>query len=422
MQEQTLKDPSPNRLGNGQVKPSEHVSARTWWICFLLFLSTAIIYLDRQVLALTADRIIAEFGLTQQGFGQVIAAFRYSYGFFQIFGGFLVDAHGPGIVFPSASGLWSLAGLLTGLATSVSMLIGFRFLLGAGEAFNWPCALKVTNALLPPKDRPLANGIFNSGAAVGALVAPVIVTLITVHYSWRAAFVATGALGGLWVLAWLWFTRGSSEQLKGNSFPLKRVFRVMARILLRPEFWVLAVSAVIINSVNYYLADWIPLYLKTSRGFSFTRGNFLSIVVYGGSSVGNILVGVFVQRLVSRGMSTRSAKRWALFASCVLMLAAIPAGLTPYRYLAVTCLALTGMGVAGFLVIYLTLVQDLEPAYVGVSSGLLGGMGNFAYGYVSPYIGLLADRHKSFLTLILAGLLPWLAFGAIFFGVGFKQR
>ena len=404
------------------MKPSERVSARTWWICFLLFLATAIIYLDRQVLALTADRIIAEFGLTQEGFGHVIAAFRYSYGFFQIFGGFLVDAHGPGIVFPAASGLWSLAGLLTGLATSVSMLVGFRLLLGAGEAFNWPCALKVTNALLPPEDRPLANGIFSSGAAVGALVAPVIVTLITVYFSWRAAFVATGAAGGLWVLAWLWFTRGSSEQLKGSSFPLKKVFRVMVRILLMPEFWVLAVSAVIINSVNYYLADWIPLYLKTSRGFSFARGNFLSIVVYGGSSVGNILVGVLVQRLVAHGMSTMSAKRWALFASCVLMLSAIPAGLTSHRYLAVICLALTGMGVAGFLVIYLTLVQDLEPAYVGVSSGLLGGLGNFAYGYVSPYIGLLADRHKSFLILILAGLLPWLAFAAIFFGVGFKQR
>ena len=164
------------------MKTSERVSARTWWICFLLFLATAIIYLDRQVLALTADRIIADFGLTKEGFGRIIAAFRYSYGLFQILGGFLVDAYGPGIMFPVSSGIWSLAGLLTGIATTVSMLTGFRFLLGSGEAFNWPCALKVTNALLPPKDRPLANGIFNSGTAVGALVAPVIVTLITIYF------------------------------------------------------------------------------------------------------------------------------------------------------------------------------------------------------------------------------------------------
>jgi ACS family hexuronate transporter-like MFS transporter len=404
------------------VKTSERVSARTWWICFLLFLATAIIYLDRQVLALTADRIIADFGLTKEGFGRIIAAFRYSYGLFQILGGFLVDAYGPGIMFPVSSGIWSLAGLLTGIATTVSMLTGFRFLLGSGEAFNWPCALKVTNALLPPKDRPLANGIFNSGTAVGALVAPVIVTLITIYFSWRAAFVVTGFLGGLWVLAWLWLTRGISDKLKGNSFPLKKAFSVLVRILSMPGFWMLAVSAVIINSVYYYLADWIPLYLKASRGFSFALGNFLSIVVYGGISVGNILVGISVQRMVAHGMSTMSAKRWALFASCVLILSAIPAGLTPYRYVAVFFLALTGMGVAGFLVIYLTLVQDLEPAYVGISSGLLGGLGNLAYGYASPYIGLLADQNKSFLVLVLAGLLPWLAFVAIFYGVGFKQR
>jgi MFS transporter, ACS family, hexuronate transporter len=404
------------------MKPSERVAVRTWWICSLLFLATAIVYLDRQVLALTAGRIIADFGLTKEGFGRVVAAFRYSYGFFQIIGGFLVDAYGPGIIFPAASGIWSLAGLLTGLATSVSMLTGLRFLLGTGEAFNWPCALKVTSSLLPPKDRPLANGIFNSGAAVGALVAPVIVTLIAVHYSWRAAFVVTGAAGVLWVVAWLWLTKNSSEQLKGKPFPLKNAFRIVIRLIAMQQFWVLAVSAVIINSVNYYLADWIPLYLQTSRGFSFSIGNFLSIAVYGGSSLGNILTGLLVRRRVNRGMSVMAAKRWALFASCVLMLAAVPAGLTPYRYVAVILLALTGMGVAGFLVIYLTLVQDLEPAYVGVSSGLLGGMGNLVYGYVSPYLGLLADRNRSYLILVLAGVLPWFAFLAIFYGTGFKQQ
>ncbi len=404
-------------MESAQAETQGRVSARTWGICILLLLATAIIYLDRQVMALTADRIIADFGLTKEAFGRVLAAFRYSYGVFQIFGGFLVDAQGTVIVFPAASGLWSLAGLLTGLASTVGLLTGFRFLLGVGEAFNWPCALKVTNALLPPKDRPLANGIFNSGAAIGALVAPIVVTVITIYFSWRAAFVVTGAAGGLWVIAWVWFTRGSSQQLKGSSFPLERMIRVTVRILSMRGFWALAVSAVIINSVNYYLADWIPLYLKASRGFSFALGNILSIVVYASASAGNILVGVLVRRLVAQGLSAPAAKRWALVASCVLMLSAIFAGLTPYRYLAVIFLALTGVGVAGFLVIYLTLVQDLEPAYVGVSSGLLGGLGNLAYGYLSPYIGLLADLHESFITLILIGVLPWLAFLAIFWGI-----
>ncbi len=405
-----------------QMRSPERTSAKTWGICFLLFLATAIVYLDRQVLALTAEKIISDFGLTNEQFGKIVAAFRYSYGLVQLVGGFLVDAYGPRIIFPIASGVWSIVGLLTGLTTTVGMLTGLRFLLGVGEAFNWPCSLKVTNSLLSPKDRPLANGIFNSGGAMGALVAPIIVTLIAIHWSWRAAFVITGAAGGLWVFAWLGLTREYSESLKGRPVSTENIIQVVSRLLAMPEFWILAVSALVVNGVNYYLADWIPLYLETSRGFSFSVGNALSIVIYGGTFAGNLLVGLFVRTLVAHGSSTSAAKRWALFVGCLLMLSAIPAGITSYRYIAVLCLALTGIGVGSFLVIYLTLVQDLDPSYVGVSSGLLGGMSNIAYGAVSRYIGLLADRHSNHLILTLVGILPWLAFAAIFFGPRFQRQ
>jgi ACS family hexuronate transporter-like MFS transporter len=404
------------------MKTREHISARTWWICFLLFCATSIVYLDRQVLALTAGKIIAEFRLTNEQFGQIVGSFRYSYGLVQIFGGFLVDSYGPRIVFPVASGVWSLAGLLTGLATTASMLTGLRFLLGAGEAFNWPCSLKVTNSLLSPKDRPLANGIFNSGGAMGAVAAPLIVTWISLRWSWRAAFVITGAVGGLWVFAWLRVTKGSAESLKGRQVAIKGIVQVMGRLLMMREFWILMASSLIVNSVNYYLSDWIPLYLETTRGFSFARGNALSVVIFGGIFGGNLLIGPVVRMLVIRGSGTVAAKRWALFAACVLMLSAIPAGLTPNRYAAVIFLALTGVGVGAFLVIYLTLVQDLDPAYVGVTSGLLGGLSNIAYGAVSRYIGLLADRHDTVLILLLIGILPWFAFAAIFFGKRFQEQ
>ena len=407
-------------MGNVETKPEgqgNRISSRTWWICLLLFLETMLTYLDRQALALTADKIMADFHLTKEGLGVVIASFRYAYGVIQIAGGFLVDSYGPRLVYPAAGGLWAVGGVLTGLATTVTMLAGFRSILGIGEAFNWPCALKVTRSLLPAKDRPLANGIFNSGTAVGALVAPVMVTLLAVYFSWRAAFVVIGALGGVWVVVWLGSTRESAAELGGVKIELGAVLGVMRRILCLRGFWVLAVSAIIINSVSYYLADWIPLYLKTSLGFSFAAGNALSTVVYAGSSVGNILVGVVIRKLVGMGLTVSAAKKWALFGSCLLMGSAVAAGAVSNRFEAVGCLALTAVGVAGFLVIYLTLVQDLDPAHVGVSAGLLGGLGNLAYGYLSPYIGRLADLHKASLTLTLVGLLPWLAFLAILPGV-----
>lgn len=380
-------------------------------------LATAAIYLDRQVLALTSDKIIADFHLTKEGFGRVLASFRYSYGVVQIFGGFLVDAKGPGIVFPIASGLWSLSGLLTGFADTVGFLTFCRVSLGAGEAFNWPCALKITNALLSPEDRPLANGIFNSGTAIGALLAPVIVTVITIYFSWRAAFVFTGAAGAVWVIVWTWYTKGNRKQLRGAVFPAKTMIAATVRIVSHRMFWALLVAAIIINGVSYYFADWVPLYLKLSRGFSFAAGNILSICVYAGTSLGNLLVGVLVRWLASRGIQTTAAKRVALVASSCLMLSSVAAGLISYRYLVVVLLAMSCMGAAGFLVIYQTLIQDIEPSYVGISSGLLGGIGNLAYGYLSPYIGRLADLHKSSVTLILVGILPWLACAAILWGL-----
>jgi ACS family hexuronate transporter-like MFS transporter len=396
------------------LKSSRQLSSRTLWICILLFAATAIIYVDRQVMALTAEKIIAEFQLNQHEWGKVLATFRYSYGVVQIVGGFLVDAYGPALVFPAASGLWALGGLLTGLATSVAMLAGCRFLLGIGEAFNWPSALKVTNALVSPEERPLANGIFNSGAAVGALAAPVIVTLITVYFGWRAAFVATGTLGGFWVIAWLLYTRGSSAQLKGSSLTLHDVLPAVFHVLRLPGFWMLAIAGITINAVNYYLADWVPLYLKTTRHFNFAAGNILSIVVYAGVSSGNILAGLFVRSIVAKGLSVSAAKRGAMLISCMLMSAAAMAGFTPSRYLAVTLLALTGMGTGGLLVIYITLAQDLNPGYIGITTGLLGGLSNLAYGFLSPYVGRLADLHMNSLTLALMGALPWVAFIALF--------
>jgi MFS family permease len=178
-------------------------------------------------------------------------------------------------------------------------------------------------------------------------------------------------------------------------------------------------SAIIINGVTYYLADWMPLYLKTSRGFSFVQGNMLSIAIYAGSSAGNILTGLFVRWLVHLGSSLRAAKKFALVLSCVLMLTTVLAGFTPYRYLAFACLILTSIGSAGFSVIYTALGQDVCPAYVGVVAGFLGGAGNLAYGYLSPYIGMLADLHKNWLTLTLIGVLPWVALAPIL--LGFKE-
>jgi ACS family hexuronate transporter-like MFS transporter len=178
-----------------------------WFICALLLSATVLNYLDRQVLSLTAENIIGDFHTDKASFGTMIAAFRYSYAAVQFFGGWLVDALGARAVFPAAVGVWPCAGMLTAGAFSLPGMWTCRFPLGAGEAFNWPCALKVTESLLAAEERPLANGIFNSGTALGAMIAPVIVTLVTLRFGWRSAFLLTGALGFLWIGLWHALTR-----------------------------------------------------------------------------------------------------------------------------------------------------------------------------------------------------------------------
>ena len=191
----------------------------TWWICLLLLLATVLNYLDRQVLALTADRIIAEYGLTHEQFGELLAWFRYSYAGVQIGGGWLVDSLGPRLLYPAAVGLWSTAGVLTAFTGTVGGLSACRFLLGVGEAFNWPCALKVTQRLLPPEDRPLANGLFNSGTALGAMLAPIVVTILTLRFGWRSSFLFTGLLGIVWIFVWQIYTRTRASELGGDRSP-----------------------------------------------------------------------------------------------------------------------------------------------------------------------------------------------------------
>ena len=384
-----------------------------WWICILLLGATVLNYLDRQVLSLTAERLIAEFHIDKEGFGAVLSAFRYPYALVQICGGWIVDSWGPRAVFPGAVGLWSAAGMLTAWAPGLGWLSLCRGALGVGEAFNWPCALKTTERLLDERDRPLANGIFNSGTAAGAMLAPVVVTLLVSRWGWRSPFVFTGGLGGIWLVLWLVSTRRRADVLRGSPMAARQVARTLARIASLRGFWLLATSAVIVNGVSYFLADWIPLYLKTERGFSFALGNLLSVLVYAGLDAGNLLAGLLVRAAARRGMSVARAHRLALACSCLFMTTAVPAGITPFRYVALACIVLTAMGVAGFLVVYLTLVQSLDPLHVGAAAGMLGGLGNLAYGIASPFIGRLADLHRTGLTFVFIGLLPWLAYLSI---------
>jgi len=189
-------------------------NAWAWGLCWLMFASTVLNYMDRQTISLVRPQIRETFGITADvDFGWVLGAFSLTYALFQVPAGFLVDRWDLRWSYAAAVAWWSLAAMATALVPSLGLLFLCRALLGVGESFNWPCALRVTARVLPPSDRSLGNGIFNSGAAVGAVVTPFAVTGLTAAFGWRMAFVVIGLAGFVWVAAWLILVQGAHRRL-----------------------------------------------------------------------------------------------------------------------------------------------------------------------------------------------------------------
>ncbi len=196
-----------------EVGPS---SAPTWaWaVCWLMFASTVLNYMDRQTVSLVGGEIKAEFQLSNQDFGWVLAAFSLTYALFQVPAGYLVDRWNVRWAYAGAVAWWSIAAMAAAFSPTLGALVALRALLGVGESFNWPCALRVTRTILPPSDRSLGNGIFNSGAAVGAVLTPLVVLPLALSdNNWRLPFVVIGSFGFVWVVAWIILLGGPRRDL-----------------------------------------------------------------------------------------------------------------------------------------------------------------------------------------------------------------
>ena len=174
-----------------------------WRIVALLFFATTINYIDRQVLGLLKPVISEDIALSESEYGYIVSAFQAAYAIGMLMAGRFIDKFGTRISYTIAIAVWSLAGCLHAAAANFFHLAAARFMLGVGESANFPAAIKTITEWFPKKERAFATGLFNSGSNIGAIVAPLIVTYITVEYGWREAFIVTGLLGFIWIIAWL---------------------------------------------------------------------------------------------------------------------------------------------------------------------------------------------------------------------------
>lgn len=454
--------------------------AWAWGLCWLMFASTVLNYMDRQTIALVKPKILGEFSINNEAFGWVLAAFQLTYAFFQVPAGYLTDRWNPRRTYAGAVAWWSAAGAVAALAPSLGALMVCRALLGVGESFNWPCALKVTGRVLPPAARSLGNGIFNSGAAVGAILTPLIVPPLAAAFGWRITFLAIGLLGAFWIVAWLRLTRGPAAEAMAvaprpqpaESLPtdpravgalvglvlaslalagaswwvgasalwwgvalLMVGLLVVARILpessgiawlidlggvvRRRRFWVLAIVSSSINVCWHFLVNWLPGYLQDDRKWEFVVGGMLSALPFIAADLGNIGGGALSLVLGRKPMGPTRARLIVMTGCTALIASGSAVGLVRDDTLVMVLLALMALGTAAFMANYFALCQDVSPRHTGLVVGILGGLGNlFAAGF-SPVVGRIKDQVGSFAPAFqIVGLLPFLGLAALWLAWG----
>lgn len=411
-----------------------------WWIATLLFFATLINYLDRQTLAVATPSIAAEFGLTNQDVAFINNAFTAAYTIGQLLAGKLMDLTGTRLGFVIIMVFWSSAGMLCAAARGVASLALFRFLLGFGEAGNWPVAVKAVSEWFPARLRGLAVAYFSSGSGVGAMLAPVLIAQIILWAGWRAAFIVIGLTGFLWLPFWLRLyypprqhpsisaeelAEITAEGVPGGSRaqPLGAMLREWAGLLRYRQIWGVLLVRFFSDAILWFYIQWLPKYFADERGYSMEDIRNRLWIVFLPAIFAALAGGGASGWLIRRGWDISRARKTVMLVTGLVMVSSAGVGLVDSDAVAILLASLALLAFYGYSANTLTLPADLVPPRLVASvSGLSGtgaGIGSIAFTYV---VGRLADQQSFTPVFVLAGLLPLASLAMLFFVMGRIKR
>ncbi|MEI8233999.1 MAG: MFS transporter [Verrucomicrobiota bacterium] len=394
------------------VELSTRVGHLRWTICGLLFFATTINYMDRQILGILAPRLQTEFGWSEMEYGNIVTAFQAAYAIGLLVFGRIIDLMGTKHGYSIAISFWSLAAMAHALAQSVFGFGAARFALGLGEAGNFPAAIKAVAEWFPKKERALATGLFNSGANVGAILAPLLVPWLTIQFGWQASFLLLGAVGFIWIVFWA-ITYEAPEK-KENLSPLE-----LAHILSDPaeptaknipwkslfgyrQTWAYIVGMALSAPVWWFYLYWLPKFLHATYGLNLGSLGPPLVVIYSMTCLGSIGGGWLSSHLINRGWSINAARKTTLLVCAACVVPVIFAAKASNVWVATLLIGLAASAHQGWSANLFTLVSDLFPKQAVASVVGLGSMfGSLAAMLFAQSTGFVLAKTGSYWGLFL---------------------
>jgi ACS family hexuronate transporter-like MFS transporter len=393
-----------------ELAPGARLGRVRWTICAMLFVATSINYMDRQVISILKPTLEHSIGMTEVGYGYIVDAFQIAYALGLLAAGRFVDKVGTRIGYMVIMAVWSLSAMGHALANTALEFGIARFSLGVGESGNFPAAIKTVAEWFPQSERSLATGIFNSGANLGAVLAPLIVPWVTLHYGWHAAFLVTGIFSAMWILWWFRYYRRPADHPTLTGAELRFIYSEAAgqmgpsvpwrKLLGHRQTWAFSISKFLTDPIWWFYLFWLPSYFSTRFHLDLSHLGLPLVIVYNASAVGSIGGGWLPAPFRRLGLSPSYARLAAmLFCAC----AVVPIFLVNYlqsEWAAIVLLSLATAAHQGWSANLFTTSSDMFPrSAVGSVTGI-GGMAGAAGGaLLATFAGYILQLTHSYASL-----------------------
>ncbi len=393
-------------------KGKKRIGSYRWTICALLFFGTTINYIDRQVLGILAPLLQSEIKWTESEYGWIVTAFQAAYALGLLLFGWLIDKYGTKIGYFISVTAWSFAAIAHAIVKTPFGFGAARAGLGLSEAGNFPAAIKTVAEWFPKKERALATGIFNSGANIGAVVAPAAVPWLTITYGWQAAFAVTGMVGFIWVVFWTLLYEKPEKQKRLSSAELDFILSDREKVISEKvpwigllkyrQTWAFVLGKFFTDPIWWFYLYWLPKFLNKTYGLTLTNLGLPLITIYMMTSIGSIGGGWLSSFFIRRGAAIMKSREVVMLLCGICVLPIITASEVSNVWSAVGLIGLAAAAHQGFSANLYTMVSDMFPKKAVGSIVGLGGMAGSVSGMLfSVTTGYILEWTGSYISLFL---------------------